>query len=215
MDLFDLNIELNKYIEDHSGPVDPVLQELRRITFLKAPNPRMISGPVQGKFLEMISKIKQPENILEIGTFTGYGTICLARGLREKGQIISIDTNDELAEIALNSIIKAGLKDKVRLLHDDALNIIPELPGYFDLIFIDGAKDQYPEYFELVRNKVKSGGLIIVDNVLWEGKVLDHKLTRDTSTKAIHSLNDNVQNDDSFENVLLPIRDGLMIIRKK
>ncbi len=214
MDLFDLNIDLHKYIEDHTTTEDPVLQELRRITFLKATNPRMISGPVLGKFLELISRILRPERILEIGTFTGYGTICLARGLTAKGNIISIDTNDELSEISAKYIKKAGLDDKVFLMYNNALNIIPEIPGYFDLIFIDGAKEQYPEYYHVVRNRVSPGGIIIADNTLWEGKVVDYKTTTDKSTLAIHQFNELVHNDPTFENILLPLRDGLMIFRK-
>ncbi len=209
-----MNTDLHKYIEDHTTPEDPVLQELRRITFLKATNPRMISGPVLGKFLEMISRIAHPEKILEIGTFTGYGTICLARGLSANGKIISIDTNDELSDISSKFIKKAGLDEKVLFMFNNALDIIPEIPGYFDLIFIDGAKEQYPDYYHAVRNRVSPGGIIIADNTLWDGKVINHKTSADKSTRAIHQFNELVHDDPGFENILLPLRDGLMIIRK-
>lgn len=214
MDLFDLNPELLKYIENHTSEEDEILAELRRYTFLKVVHPRMISGPVQGKFLEMISKLIKPEKILEIGTYTGYSAICLARGLGDKGKLITIERNDELNEIYNRFFDKSGLSDKIKSITGDALQEIPGLEDEFDMIFIDADKEEYPDYYQLILPKMRSGGLMIVDNVLWDGKVIKEEFREDKATQSIMKFNNLVNNDKQVENILLPLRDGLMLIRK-
>ena len=206
---------LNQYIENYSSDEDALLAELRRVTFLKAVNPRMISGAVQGKFLEIISKMIGARRILEIGTFTGYSAICMARGLSEDGLIYTMEINDELNDISGEYFKRSGLQQKIKPLIGDALDIIPGLSEKFDLAFIDGEKEQYPAYYSACLSKLRSGGLIIVDNVLWDGKVFMESGNMDSATKAIHLFNEQIKEDDRVENVLLPLRDGLMMILKK
>lgn len=214
MDLFDFNPVLLKYIEDHTSPEDKVLSDLRRYTYLKVVHPRMLSGPVQGRFLEIISKLIQPLRILEVGTYTGYSAICLARGLRKEGKLFTIELNDELEQVHSKFFAQAGLKNKIIKINGDARLEIPKLDEDFDLIFIDGEKEQYIEYYEAVLPKTKKGGLIIVDNVLWDGKVIDEQFRKDSSTLSIKNFNRLVNWDIRVENVVLPLRDGLMLIRK-
>ena len=214
MDLFDLNPDLLKYTVDHSTPEDEILLELRRHTFLKVVHPRMISGPVQGKFLELISKMIRPERILEIGTYTGYSAICLARGLRENGKLITIEINDELEQIQTHFFEKAGLTSCIQRITGDATKILPTLKEKFDLVFIDGEKEQYCDYYHLSLPLLKKGGVMIADNVLWDGKVVDKEFETDAATQAIKEFNTLINNDPQTENLLLPIRDGLMLIRK-
>jgi len=214
MDLLNLNPELLRYIEQHSSGEDEVLAELRRYTYLKVIHPRMISGPVQGRFLEILSKVICPQRILEIGTFTGYSAICLARGLDKQGKLFTIDLNDELEEIHEKFFTKAGLHDKIVRITGDALNVIPQLDEDFDLVFIDGEKEQYSEYYKMVVPKTKMGGIIIADNVLWDGKVIDEQFRNDSATQSIKTFNSLVNNDIRTENIILPLRDGLMLIRK-
>lgn len=214
MDLFDLNPDLLKYTVDHSTPEDEILLELRRHTFLKVVHPRMISGPVQGKFLELISKMIRPERILEIGTYTGYSAICLARGLRENGKLITIEINDELGQIQTHFFEKAGLTSCIQRITGDATKILPTLKEKFDLVFIDGEKEQYCDYYHLSLPLLKKGGVMIADNVLWDGKVVDKEFETDAATQAIKEFNTLINNDPQTENLLLPIRDGLMLIRK-
>jgi predicted O-methyltransferase YrrM len=214
MDLFDINPELVKYIEDHTSAEDKVLSDLRRYTFLKVVHPRMISGPVQGRFLEILSKLIQPSRILEVGTYTGYSAICLARGLGKGGKLYTIDVNDELEDVNEKFFSEAGLKEKIIKITGDARIEIPKLDEHFDLAFIDGEKEQYHEYYEALIPKIKKGGLIIVDNVLWDGKVIDEQFRKDPSTKSIINFNKLVNSDIRVENVVIPIRDGLLLIRK-
>jgi len=214
MNLFDLDSEILKYIETHTSDEDEVLSELRRYTFLKVVHPRMISGPVQGKFLEIISKILKPHRILEIGTYTGYSAICLAKGLSEKGKLITIEINDELKGIYSHFFEKAGLENKIESITGDAVRIIPGLEEDFDIVFIDAEKEQYSKYYRLALPKLKPGGIMIVDNVLWDGKVIKEEFRNETATKAIKNFNDLIYNDKQVENILLPLRDGLMLIRK-
>ncbi len=215
MDLFDLNPEFLKYLEDHSTPEDEVLTELRRYTFLNVVYPRMISGPLQGKFLEMISKLVRPDRIMEIGTYTGYSAICLARGLSDKGKLITIEINDELQDIQDKYFQKADLSNKIIRVTGNAVVEIPKLKELFDIIFIDGDKEQYPDYYKISLPLLKKGGLMIVDNVLWDGKVIDDQFRMDPVTKSIQKFNVMVSNDLNTENILLPLRDGLMLIRRK
>jgi caffeoyl-CoA O-methyltransferase len=206
---------LNQYIENCSSQEDSLLSELRRATFLKAVNPRMISGPLQGKFLELLSKITAPNRILEIGTFTGYSAISLSRGLNENGLLYTIEINDELSIISEKYFERSGLNPKIISLIGDARKIIPKLNETFDLIFIDGEKEQYHEYYEVSLRKLRSGGLILIDNVLWDGKVFMDLNKMDRVTKTIHVFNEYIIKDERVENVILPLRDGLNLIRKK
>ena len=214
MENFDQDSILEKYIQSVCSEEDPVLAELNRFTHLKIAHPQMISGQVQGKTLEMLSRMVNPGKILEIGTFTGYSAICLARGLKPGGKLISIEINEELRQKCLYFFEKAGLSDKIEIINGDALDVIPSLNHKFDIVFIDGEKEQYINYYEITMNKIREGGFIIADNTLWGGKVLDPPEKWDSATSAIISFNRHVQNDPRVENVLLPLRDGLSLIRK-
>ena len=206
--------EIDNYIEQHTSEESDILQELNRETYLKILYPQMLSGKIQGEFLIMISKIMQPKRILEIGTFTGYSAICLAQGLAEKGQLFTIDINEELSEIVNKYISKASLNKKVIPIIGDAIEIIPTLNETFDLVFIDADKINYSNYYDLLIDKVRSGGLIIADNVLWSGKVTQKIKLNDKSTIALKSFNQKVQNDPRIRNVILSVRDGLMMCYK-
>ncbi len=215
MELFDPDNKLRQYIEEHCSPPDEVLAELYRYTFNNAVNPRMIAGPVHGKFLELISRMLKPERILEIGTYTGYSAICLARGLRPDGKLITIEVNDELREISLSFFRKAGLSDKIELVNGDALKILTGLKETFDLIYIDAEKEQYPDYYVLSRKLLKKGGYIIADNVLWDGKVIVTTTNPDKSTRGILAFNKMVQEDREVDNLMMPFMDGVMVVRDK
>ena len=205
---------LERYIIDHSTPEDPLLEDLFRQTHIRFVNPNMVSGNLQGKFLEMISRMIQPERILEIGTFTGYSAICMAKGLKSGGRLTTIELNDELVSFAGSYFERAGLTPVIEQLTGNAVQIIPTLDCFFDLVFIDGDKREYVDYFKAVTGKVKSGGFIIADNVLWGGKALD-KNTKDTQARGIINFNDMISQQADIEKLILPVRDGLMIIRKK
>jgi caffeoyl-CoA O-methyltransferase len=209
------NPELEKYIIDHTTGEDPVLAELNRRTHLDMVYPQMLAGKIQGRLLEMISHIIRPENILEIGTFTGYSAICLARGLKDNGCLYTIEINDELITYAAEFFKKAGLSDKIKQLQGDAREIIPGLNIIFDLVYIDAEKDDYTVYYNLVIDKVRSGGLILADNVLWDEKVLEYPSETDPTTQAIIEFNNLICHDNRVVNMILPIRDGLMLICKK
>jgi caffeoyl-CoA O-methyltransferase len=207
--------ELDKYIKEHSTPEDKVLEELYRQTHLYVVNPNMASGHIQGKFLEMLSYMIHPSRILEIGTYTGYSAICLARGLKSGGQLHTIEINDELNEMSTHYFALAGLADRVTLHTGRAQDVIPEMKYIFDLVFIDGDKREYCEYYDLVFEKVRKGGFIIADNVLWSGKVEGGEALKDPQTKGVVMFNEMVRSDPRVEKIVLPLRDGLMIIRKK
>lgn len=211
--MIDLTYAIEEYLEQHTTPMDEVLHELYRETHLHAMNPRMASGPVQGRFLQLLCQLMQPKKVLEIGTFTGFATICMARGMGSDGLLTTIEANEEYEGIIRKYLAKAAVADRVRLIIGDAKEVIPTLEGGFDLVFIDADKISYPSYYDLVIEKLNPGGVILADNVLWEGKVLNVG-TKERDTKAIQAFNDKVQNDPRVENVLLPLRDGLMMIRK-
>ena len=213
MELFNDPESLDRYLLEHSSQEDPVLQELARHTYLNEIHPRMLSGHLLGSFLTMFSKMLSPERILEIGTYTGYSAICLARGLREGGMLTTIEVNDELRGISMEFFRKAGLEEQIELINGDALEVMPALSGTFDLVFMDAHKDDYPNYYNLVIERVSSGGYILVDNVLWGGKVLDLPVV-DATTRTIDQFNHMVTSDPRVENLLLPLRDGLMVIKK-
>jgi predicted O-methyltransferase YrrM len=205
--------ELEKYILDHSTPEDPVLEDLYRQTHLRFVNPNMVCGHLQGKFLEMISRMIRPSCILEIGTFTGYSTICLAKGLKADGILITVESNDELSEFTQTYFEKTGVALKIVNVHNrlqDMIGIINEEP---DLVYIDGDKREYAEYFRLIIDKVRPGGFIIADNVLWGGKVFEKDI-KDPLTKGIIEFNEMISKQKNIENIILPIRDGVMLIRK-
>jgi len=205
---------LEQYIIDHTTPEDPVLEDLYRQTHIRFINPNMVSGHQQGIFLEMISKMIRPENILEIGTFTGYSAICLAKGLKTGGNLVTIELNDELTAFSHSYFCRAGAENKIVQLTGNALDIIPGIDIMFDLVFIDGDKREYINYYHLVIDKVKPGGFILADNVLWGEKVLEEE-TSDPQARGIIDFNEMIMSERNIENVLLPIRDGLMLIRKK
>jgi len=209
-----MNNKLEKYIEIFSTAEDPVLEDLYRQTHIRFLNPNMVSGHLQGKFLEFISMMIRPDNILEIGTFTGYSAICLAKGLKPEGRLITIELNDELMDFAHSYFCRTGLESKITQLTGKAQDIIPGLDVMFDLVFIDGDKREYIEYFNLIIGKVKPGGFVIADNVLWGGKVVEEDTT-DPQTRGIIDFNNMLKNAIDIENVIIPLRDGLMIIRKK
>jgi predicted O-methyltransferase YrrM len=206
--------EIDKYVVNLSSEEDDILKELNRETHLKVVHARMISGHPQGKLLEIISKMLNPLNILEIGTFTGYSALCLARGLKPMGMVHTIDINDELQGISEKFFKKAGMQDKIKMHIGDALKIIPEMNISFDLIFIDADKLQYTQYYDLVIDKVISGGVILVDNVLWNKKVIDQKSYNEPETRSIMDFNKKVKNDTRVEVIILPLRDGISLIRK-
>ena len=211
--MIDLTYAIEEYLEQHATPMDEVLHELYRETHLHAMNPRMASGPVQGRFLQLLCQLMQPKKVLEIGTFTGFATICLARGMASDGLLTTIEVNEEYEGIIRKYLAKAAVADRVRLIIGDAKEVIPTLESGFDMVFIDADKISYPSYYDLVIEKLNPGGVILADNVLWEGKVLNVG-TKERDTKAIQAFNDKVQNDPRVENVLLPLRDGLMMVRK-
>jgi predicted O-methyltransferase YrrM len=204
---------IEKYIHDNSSPEDPVLEELFRETHIRFVNPNMCTGHIQGKFLELISKMIAPEIILEIGTFTGYSAICLARGLKTGGKLITIEINDELKEFSSSWFRKAGVDQVITQYTGRAQDIIPGLDHQFDLVFIDGDKREYIDYYKLSIDKVRSGGYIIADNVLWGGKVLETS-SRDPQTIGIIEFNEMIMREKDIEKIILPLRDGLMLIRK-
>ncbi|MFN6944678.1 MAG: O-methyltransferase [Cytophagaceae bacterium] len=206
--------EIEKYIEQHTSAEPELLKQLNRETYRDVLMPGMISGHVQGRFLSMFSSILRPEKILEIGTFTGYSAICLAEVLTENGLLISIDINEELEDLVRKYILKAGLENKIQLKYGNARNIIPDIKEVFDLVFIDADKVNYSIYYDLVIDKVRSGGVIIADNVLWKGKVVEVE-TKDKDTRALAEFNSKVQQDERVDNTIINVRDGLMIIRKK
>lgn len=210
-----LDPKLDAYVVSHSQEEPKVLQELSRETWLKILNPRMLAGHLQGRALSMLSHMIAPEKVLEIGTFTGYSAICLAEGLAKDGVIHTIDINEELETMASKYFEKAGVKNNIIQYIGDAIEIIPTIDvDAYDLVFIDADKINYLNYYNLVFDKVKQGGYIIADNVLWNGKVIEENNNPSDDTKAILAYNKTIQEDKRVQNVLFPIRDGLQIARK-
>ena len=207
--------DLSNYCESHTTPESAVLAGLNRETHLKVVSPRMLSGHLQGRFLSFISKLKQPKLIVEIGTYTGYSALCLAEGLAKDGKLISIDVNEETSALAQTYVLKSGLSNQIKLIVADAKEYITTIKTPIDLVFIDADKKNYLNYYHLVIDKLSTGGLVIADNVLWSGKITMPESAMDKETLALHQFNKFVQQDNRVENLLLPIRDGLMVIRKK
>ncbi len=210
-----INEAIEEYAENHTSPESELLYNLNRETHLNIMIPRMLSGHLQGRTLSMLSKMIQPQNILEIGTYTGYSALCMAEGLKEKGSIDTIDLNQELQPIIDKYWAQSPFKNQLNLHIGNALEIIPQLKKEYQLVFIDADKENYLNYYHLLFDLVPSGGYILADNVLWSGNVLQKEEEMNESTEAIVSFNTFIQNDDRVENLLLPIRDGLSIIRKK
>lgn len=208
-----INKDILEYSEKYSQQEPEILQELNRETHLKILNPRMLSGFFQGRLLSIISKLIKPKKVLEIGTYTGYSAICIAEGMNKNGIIHTIDKNEELNTIQKKYFKKSGLENNIIQYNGCALDIIPKIEEKFDLIFIDADKENYINYFNLVIDKLNNNGIILADNVLWSGKVInseDHDLT----TNVLREFNKSVNNDNRVETILLPIRDGISIIRK-
>jgi caffeoyl-CoA O-methyltransferase len=207
-----INSELQLYAEKHTSAESDLQKKINRDTHVNVLRPRMLSGHLQGRFLAMISNMVRPNRVLEIGTYTGYSAICLAEGLKPGGRLYTIDINEELEETVRGYIAAAGMDEKIEYIIGDAQDVIPSIKEKFDLVFIDADKENYARYFDLVIDSVNLNGIILADNVLWSGKVLDEKPDKDT--KAIIDFNLKIQNDARVENVLLPIRDGIMMMRK-
>ncbi len=205
---------ISAYAERFTQEESQVLAELNRETHARILMPQMLSGKLQGRVLAMLSKMIRPKKILEVGTYTGYSALCLAEGLSEDGMIHTIDVNEELEDMVQRFIKKAGLEKKITLHVGDANKIIPNLKEEFDLVFIDADKINYSNYYDLAFEKVRKGGYIIADNVLWSGKILADPTKMDVDTKALFNYSEKVKSDLRVETVLLPVRDGLMIARK-
>lgn len=206
---------IDQYIVKHSQQEPRLLQQLNKETWQKVLNPRMLSGAYQGRILSMISKLIQPKNILEIGTYTGYSALCLAEGIQKSGLLLTIDKNEELEGFSRKYFDKSDYKNQIKQLVGNALEIIPTINMKFDLVFIDADKSNYVNYFNLIIDKMNSGGVILSDNVLWSGKIVEKLDPKDLDTNALIAYNNLLNNDDRIETVLLPIRDGLTISRVK
>ena len=214
MSFFEENCpEMDRYLENHASAEPDILKRLRKETFQKTTQPHMISGYQQGRLLSILSKMLQPKNILEIGTFTGYATLCLVEGLKENGKITTLDVNEELAYLPKKYFAESEFKEQIDFKLQDAKIFLQETDEVFDLVFIDADKENYVEYFNLIKPKVQSGSVILFDNVLWYGKVLEEN-PKQESTRRIKELNDLIAQDPDFENLILPLRDGVNLIRK-
>ena len=203
-----------KYVQNKTSEESKILNDLSRETHLKVLNPRMLSGHYQGRLLSLISKLIKPKSILEIGTYTGYSSLCLLEGLEKKGLLHTIDHNEELLNIQNKFFKRARVSNRIKQYTGDAKEIIKNLEVKFDLIFIDADKENYPLYYDLVFDKLKSGGIIIADNILWSGKILEKVEKDDYATQSIINFNNKIKNDERVEKIILPIRDGLSLIRK-
>ena len=206
--------DIEKYAEAHTTPENKLLKKITRETYLEVLQPRMLSGHLQGRLLSMFSKMIEPKNILEIGTYTGYSALCLAEGLTEEGKLVTLDKNIELFDRVNTYFSESQFRKKLKMLHGDALELIPNLKESWDLVFIDADKENYYEYYKMTLPNVRSGGYIIADNVLWSGKVIDSSAD-DADTIALRAFNSALLSDVSVEVILLPIRDGLTVARKK
>lgn len=205
--------KLIEYISENSSKEPEILAKLNKETYQKVLQPRMLSGHIQGRFLSMISKIKSPSCILEIGTYTGYGTLCLAEGLSNGGKIFTIDRNEELLKIQNKYFEMSGKRDKIIQLTGNAKDILENLDESYDIVFIDADKENYIEYFNLVSERLNNNGIIISDNVLWSGKVLNSPSKNDEETNILIEFNKTLNEDERFETIILPLRDGLSISR--
>lgn len=206
--------EMDRYLENHTSAEPDILKRLRKETFQKTTQPHMISGYLQGRLLAILSKMSRPTNILEIGTFTGYATLCLAEGLSNEGKITTLDINKELAYLPQKYFQESEYSGQIDFQLKDAKVFLKETHEVFDFVFIDADKENYVEYFNLIKPRIKSGAVVLFDNVLWYGKVLEEN-PKQKSTQIIKELNDMIAKDGDFENLILPLRDGLHLSRKK
>jgi len=206
---------LEEYISAHIEPENALLRDIYRETNLRLLNPRMASGHIQGRLLRMLVTMIRPQHVLEVGTFTGYATLCMAEGLPENGVIDTVEIDDELEDFILKGFDRSSYRDRIRLHIGDALKVVPGLGLEFDMIFLDGEKREYPEYYESLLQYLRPGGYMIADNTLWDGHVVDKEYDSDPQTIAVRKFNDMVRADDRVEVAMIPIRDGLTIIRKK
>ena len=213
MDFLDSVIE--QYALEHSEGESALLNELNRQTHIKVIQPRMLSGHLQGRILSLLSQSIRPKTILEIGTYTGYSALCMAEGLQKNGQLYTIDNNKEIAPFANKYFNKSSYKNLIKMIVGNALDVIPDLNLKWDLVFIDADKENYSNYFDAIIENVKQGGMIIADNVLWSGKVTKPTSKNDVETQALKSFNEKVHSDSRVSNVLMPVRDGMMIMIKK
>ena len=209
----ELHPEMDRYLEETASKEPEILKRLRKETFQKTTQPHMISGYLQGRLLSLISKMVSPEKILEIGTFTGYATLCLAEGLKKEGKLITLDVNEDLAYLPKKYFSESEFSSQIDFKLQDAKEFLKNSTETFDLIFIDADKENYAEYLQLVKPRMKSGSVLMIDNVLWYGKVLDEKGNK--QTEQIKLVNKLVAEDADFENVILPLRDGIHLARKK
>lgn len=209
-----LSADIEDYINTHTEDESELLKQLNRETHLRVLKPRMLSGGYQGRLLAMLSRLSKPRRILEIGTFTGYSALCLCEGLSEDGLLYTIDVNEELETFTRSFFDRSVYATKINYSIGKALEVIPTIDEVFDFVFIDADKSNYSAYFDLIIDKVSSGGLIIADNVLWDGKVTGNVKANDKDTLALLSFNEKVHNDNRVRNILLPIRDGLMLLEK-
>jgi len=207
-------IELENYILEHIDQEDALLYELNRKTHLHILRPRMLSGHLQGQILKMICRMIQPKNILEIGTYTGYSCICMAQTLPEDGFIDTIEIDDEIEPFTQSFFAKSGLSHKIKMHIGDALDVMPSLKKKYDLVFMDGDKRQYPNYYNMVFDMLNPGGYILADNILWDGKVVEPVDPNDTYTQGILEFNQMIKEDKRVEKVIFPFRDGIFVIRK-
>lgn len=211
----ELHPEMDRYLEDTASEEPEILKRLRKETYQKTTQPHMISGYLQGRFLSLVSKMVSPKTVLEIGTFTGYATLCLAEGLQKEGKLVTLDVNEDLAYLPRKYFSESEFKNQIEFRLENALDYLKNNKDYstFDLIFIDADKENYAEYLKLVKPKMKSGSVLMVDNVLWYGKVLDEEGNK--QTEQIKKVNELLAEDTDFENVILPLRDGIHLVRKK
>ena len=209
-----LDPNLEDYSKAHSSPEPDYLRELRRASHRRALRPRMLSGPLQGRFLAQLSKLLQAQRILEVGTYTGYSALCLAEGLTPEGALHTIEINDELASIAQPYFQRSGKADRIHQHLGNALDILPHFEETWDLIFVDADKENYLNYYKLSLDQLRPGGLFIADNVLWSGKVTEPAASNDRKTQALQEFNTYVHADERVSNLLLPLRDGLMLLQK-
>lgn len=212
--VFCRKMNISEYIEQHSSPESDVLQTITRHTNLEVLNPHMLSGHMQGRLLSLLSQMIQPQHILELGTFTGYSALCLAEGLSDGGILTTIEHNDELEETIRRNLSMSPLGKKINLVIADAKKYLQETHDIFDLVFIDADKREYCSYIDLTYPIVRMGGWILADNTLWDGHIIDHAYDRDKQTIGLRAFNDKIAQDTRFEKVILPIRDGLTIMRK-
>lgn len=209
------NPDVELYAEEHTSQEDEVLYQINRSIHLHTANPRMSSGPYQGQLLQMLSQMQQPRVAVEIGVFAGYASICLARGLAPDGKLYAVEAEEEFEPMIRRHLAMAEVEDRVEVVVGQALEVIPTLPDEIDLAYLDADKINYLAYYEMIVPKMRHGGLLLIDNILWNGKVLYEQPKGDRETAVLQTLNDRVQQDCRVENLLLPIRDGLMLVRVK